>query len=139
MIKFVSNSIEDTENFAKELAKKITPPETILLFGELGAGKTAFTRGFLDGLNYAGRVSSPTFAIMNQYNVKDFTVNHFDLYRIESGEELYEIGFDDFLDGNYINIIEWPDNFLDFMPKDPIVVKLEKTGENTRQIEVEGI
>ncbi len=102
-------SVEETEQFGEMLAKKYPAPHIFCLTGDLGAGKTAMTRGIARGYGFSGRVSSPTFTIMHIYEGVE-TVHHFDLYRIEDEEELDAIGFDGFLREG-ISVIEWPDSF----------------------------
>lgn len=102
---FVSKSIEETENFAASLAGGYPPPYTFLLEGELGAGKTAFARGLARGYGYDKRVSSPTFAIMNVYEGK-VKIHHFDFYRINGEEELFDTGFEPPAE-DAVTIVEW--------------------------------
>lgn len=132
---FRSKSTEDTEKFAASIALKYGVPHTFCLSGELGAGKTAFTRGIARGCGYDGRVSSPTFTIMNIYEGK-IPVHHFDLYRLSDEEELFEIGFDPLADG-VITVVEWFDGFADLFRGNATLVKFTKTeNENERYIEV---
>ena len=94
----------------------IPPGDVVTLDGDLGAGKTAFARGVLRGLGYPGRVTSPTFAIANEYSAPDGTVVHFDLYRILDEEALFELGFEEYLDGTRILLIEWSENAGGLLP-----------------------
>lgn len=136
-MKFISRSEEETEKFASKVAEKFNESPTFLLFGNLGAGKTAFTRGLAKGYGSDVRVSSPTFTLVHEY-IGDKTIYHFDLYRIESEEELFDIGFEDYFKDGTVRVIEWPDNFLSSMPKDAIKVKISYgDNENSRIIEVE--
>ncbi len=108
---YITHSVEETEQFGESLAAKYGAPHIFCLTGDLGAGKTAMTRGIARGYGFSGRVSSPTFTIMHIYEGSE-TVHHFDLYRIEDEDELDAIGFDSFLrDG--VSVIEWPDSFRD--------------------------
>ena len=107
MTTFLSHSTEETEAFAANFAKGLTPPKAICLSGDLGVGKTAFTRGLAKGLGSTDMVSSPTFTIMHQYDGK-YPLYHFDLYRIQEEDELYDIGFEEFL-AEGIAVIEWPE------------------------------
>lgn len=135
IIMFHSKSTEDTEKFAASIALKYGVPHTFCLSGELGAGKTAFTRGIARGCGYDGRVSSPTFTIMNIYEGK-IPVHHFDLYRLSDEEELFGIGFDPLADG-VITVVEWFDGFADLFRGNATLVKFTKTeNENERYIEV---
>lgn len=135
-MKFISKSEAETEHFAEELAKKYQDSPTFLLFGNLGAGKTAFTRGLARGYGSSVRVSSPTFTLVHEYS-GDKKVYHFDLYRIESEEELFDIGFEEYFSENTVRVIEWPDAFLDLMPEDSIEIHITYGDDDaTRVIEV---
>ena len=135
MAAFLSHSSEETEAFAAELAMRLTPPKAVCLYGDLGAGKTAFTRGLARGMGSHDTVSSPTFTIMHRYDGKH-TIYHFDLYRLEEEDELLDIGFEEFLSQG-IAVIEWPDKFRHLMPPDAITVTLAYgESENERLIEV---
>ena len=136
---FVSKSEAETERFAEELAKKYQGSPTFLLFGNLGAGKTAFTRGLAKGYGSNARVASPTFTLVHEYS-GDKTVYHFDLYRLESEEELYDIGFEDYFAEGTVRVIEWPDAFSSLMPLDAIKIHITYgDDDDTRIIEVEEI
>lgn len=113
---FFSNSPEETEAFGAAFAQTLKKGDILAFQGDLGAGKTAFTRGILSGLGYTGRVTSPTFSIVNEYPTKAGTVCHFDMYRILSEDALYDIGWDDYLDGEKILIIEWSENIQNALP-----------------------
>ena len=131
----LSHSPEDTEQFAFNLAAKIKAPRVICLTGDLGAGKTAFTRGFARYFGIEKGVSSPTFIIMHRYMGSE-AINHYDLYRIGDFDELLDIGFEEQIE-NGISIIEWPDNFMEYLPADKLVIKITRTGENERLISME--
>ncbi|MGN1098686.1 MAG: tRNA (adenosine(37)-N6)-threonylcarbamoyltransferase complex ATPase subunit type 1 TsaE [Clostridia bacterium] len=135
-MKYISHSAEETEKIACDIAKNITPPRVLCLIGDLGAGKTAFTRGFARAYGIDKGVSSPTFTLMHRY---DGTVrlNHYDLYRLSDFDELLDIGFEEDIE-NGISLIEWADDFMDFMPSDRIVIRISRTGggDNERIIEV---
>lgn len=136
-MKFISESEEQTELFAKKTAEKYKGSPTFLLFGDLGAGKTAFTRGLTKGYGSDAKVSSPTFTIVHEYPGKT-TVYHFDLYRINDSDELYDIGFFDYFREGTVRVIEWPDAFLDEMPADAVKVKISRTElDGQRMIEIE--
>ena len=134
-MEFISHSPEETEKFAFELASKISSPQVICLSGDLGAGKTAFTRGFARYFGIEKGVSSPTFIIMHRYAGKEI-INHYDLYRIADFDELLDIGFEEQIESG-ISIIEWADNFLEYLPEDKIVIKITHLGENKRMISTE--
>ncbi|MGM9552387.1 MAG: tRNA (adenosine(37)-N6)-threonylcarbamoyltransferase complex ATPase subunit type 1 TsaE [Clostridia bacterium] len=137
-MKFVSKSVEETENFAYNLATKINAPRVICLIGNLGAGKTAFTRGFSRFFGVEKGVASPTFTIQMKYFGKE-VINHYDLYRAEDYDELCDIGFEDEIEEG-ISLIEWPNKFMEYLPADKIVVRIEYTeNEGEREITVEGL
>ncbi len=136
MRKFITSSAEETEAVAEKLAGTLKGNEIIAMFGGLGAGKTAFTRGLARGLGICEGVSSPTFALVNEYNGK-FNLYHFDMYRVSSWDDLYSTGFFDYLD-NGIMIIEWSENIREFLPQNHITVTISPLDENTREIIIEG-
>lgn len=113
----ISHSPEETEEIGARFARTLRPGDVVALEGELGAGKTAFVRGVLRGFGYTGRVTSPTFAIANEYETENAVVVHCDMYRILSPEALYEIGFEDYLDGRRILLIEWSENIRFALPE----------------------
>lgn len=138
MFRVVSKSVADTEKLGERLASVLQGTEEIALFGDLGAGKTAFTRGICKGLGIIDEVSSPTFALVNAYNGK-FAVYHFDMYRITSVDDLFAIGFYDYI-GNAILIIEWSENIASELEKSAIRIRILKTeDENERIFEIEGM
>ncbi len=136
MQKFITSSAEETEAVAENFARTLKGTEVIAMFGGMGAGKTAFTRGLARGLGIDEGVSSPTFALVNEYNGK-FNVYHFDMYRVGSWDDLYSTGFFDYQD-NGIMIIEWSENIEEFLPENHITVKIDILDENTRKIIIEG-
>lgn len=137
-MKFISHSVEETENFAYSLAEKVSSPCVICLIGNLGAGKTAFTRGFSRFFGIEKGVASPTFTILMRYSGTQ-EINHYDLYRAEDYDELCDIGFEDQIDEG-ISLIEWPDKFLEYLPQEKIIVRIEYTdNEGEREITVEGL
>lgn len=121
MTEYLSHSPEDTEKIGAEFAKTLKKGDIIAFTGDLGAGKTAFSRGVLYGLGYTGRVTSPTFAIANEYHTPSCDVVHFDMYRILDYEALYELGFEEYLDSNRIILIEWSENISDILPSHKLV------------------
>ena len=135
---YLSKSVEETERFAENFSKHLTGNEIIAMYGGLGAGKTAFTRGLARGLEVEDSVSSPTFAIVNEYSGV-YPLYHFDMYRIENWNDLESIGFFDYID-NGIVVIEWSENIEGALPSDVIKVYIDKTdNENERLIKIEGI
>ena len=116
MMEYHSNSPKETENIAKAFAKNLKPGDVVTLDGDLGAGKTAFTQGLAKGLGVEDYVSSPTFTIVNCYEGK-YPLYHFDVYRIEDSDEMYEIGFDEYVGTDGIAVIEWAEKIKDILPE----------------------
>ncbi len=108
-MEFISNSISDTQQIAAKFAESLTKGDILTLKGDLGAGKTAFTAGLLQGLGLKNSVSSPTFTIVNEYLNGEIPLYHFDLYRLSDEEDLYNIGIDEYLYGDGICVFEWPE------------------------------
>lgn len=134
---FLSNSAIETENLARKFASKLKGNEVIAFYGDLGAGKTAFTRGVADFFGLKDEVSSPTFALVNEYSSEKAKIYHFDMYRINTLEDLESTGFFDYL-GRGIILVEWSENIKEYLPEDLIEIKISKTGENSRGIEIIG-
>ena len=135
MKKYISNSVEDANKIAKEFARTIEPGQIVLLVGDLGAGKTAFVKGVVKALHGdPDQVTSPTFTIVNEYSLDDFPIYHFDLYRLENPNELYNIGFEEYFYGSGVCFIEWPERASDFFDDSVIVVNIKKLGDNKREI-----
>lgn len=133
---YISHSYEDTLKIGEGLAKSLKGTEVIALFGGLGMGKTALTTGIARGLGSNDSVSSPTFALVNEYHGK-YNVYHFDMYRISSWDDLYSIGFFDYLDTGVL-VIEWSENIENALPPEYIRITMEKgNDENERIITVE--
>lgn len=132
---FISHSAEETEEIAEELAKSLSAGSIILYEGDLGAGKTTFTKGIAKALGISEVVTSPTFALVNEYYGK-FPLFHFDLYRISNADDLYAIGFFDYLDRGGIIAAEWSENIpeLEQELKNAIKVRIEKLSDNERRI-----
>lgn len=132
---YISSSPQQTEEFAFHLAETLTGGEVIAFTGDLGAGKTCFTRGLAKGLGFSGSVTSPTFALVNEYIGGKYPLYHFDMYRISSWDDLYSTGFFDYLD-NGIIAAEWSENIAAALPENTIFVDIEKLNEDTRKITV---
>ena len=137
MTEYITHSETETEELGARLGAVLTGAEVVALFGDLGAGKTAFTRGLCRALGVADAVSSPTFAIVNAYRGR-FPVYHFDMYRITSVDDLFAIGFYDYLDTGVL-VIEWSENIESELGPDAIRVRISKTDdENERIFAIEG-
>ena len=136
-MEFITNSPEQTEAVGAALGKAL-PAGTILAYrGDLGAGKTAFTRGLARGLGYGEPVTSPTYTIVNEYLGGRLPLFHFDMYRLGSSDDLWDIGWEDYLERGGICAVEWSENVDDAM-ENAIYVTIYKTGENSRRIVIEG-
>lgn len=134
----ISRSTEDTEKIGELIAKKLFGSEVIALFGGLGMGKTAFTRGLCRGLGVNDGVSSPTFALVNEYHGK-YNIYHFDMYRVTSWDDLYSTGFFDYLD-NGVLVIEWSENIEGALPENAIRINISKgESDDERTFEIEGV
>jgi tRNA threonylcarbamoyladenosine biosynthesis protein TsaE len=138
MTETVTHSAAETEAFAEELGKRLKPGDIIAFRGELGAGKTAFTRGLARGMGLdAGEVSSPTFALLNIYKNAKTELRHFDMYRVTTLDALYSTGFYDYLDDTGVLAIEWSENIAEELPENTVTVTIETLDENTRRITVD--
>ena len=122
---------------AEALGKILKPGTVVAYEGDLGAGKTAFTRGLARGLGATDMVTSPTYTIVNEYLSGRLPLFHFDMYRLESSDDLWDIGWEDYLDRGGVCAVEWSENVADALGN-PVRVRIEKTGEDTRRIIIEG-
>ena len=139
-MKFISNSENDTKNIAETIAEKLKPNDFIALFGGMGMGKTTFTRHLAKALGYTGEVSSPTFAIINEYNGGRLPIYHFDMYRIETFDDLYSTNYFEYCEMGGICICEWSENIENVLPDDYIKITISKgENENSRIFEVNGL
>ena len=138
-MQFVSHSTQETEQFGEEVAKSLRGGDVLAFTGSLGMGKNAFTRGLARGLGCRGRVTSPTFTIVNEYDGKT-PLFHFDMYRLGSSDELFDIGWDDYLARGGVCAVEWSERVSDALPDDTIYVDIARgeEDENTRTITVTG-
>ena len=134
---FETNSPEETEALGQALAASLKPGAVIAYEGDLGAGKTAFTRGIAKGLGAADRVTSPTYTIVNEYLSGRLPLFHFDMYRLASSDELWDIGWEDYLERGGVCAVEWSENVEDAL-EGAIRVRIEKTAEDSRKITIEG-
>ena len=138
MISFVSHSPRETEQLAERIAKSVSGSTVIALFGGLGMGKTTFASGFARGLEISDPVSSPTFALVNEYHGKK-DMYHFDMYRIESWEDLYSTGFFDYYDAGQIIVCEWSENIENALPENTIRISIKRgSSDSDRIIEIDG-
>ena len=136
-MEWITHSPEETEAVAEALAKALQPGTVLAYEGDLGAGKTAFTRGLARGLGATEMVTSPTYTIVNEYLSGRMPLFHFDMYRLSSSDDLWDIGWEDYLERNGVCAVEWSENVADAM-ENAITVRIEKLGEETRRIIVKG-
>ena len=134
---YYTKSAGETEALGEKLAQLLKPGTVIAFRGDLGAGKTAFTRGLARGLGASDRVTSPTYTIVNEYLGGKMPLFHFDMYRLGSSDELFDIGWEDYLERGGVCAVEWSENVEDAM-EDALSVCIEKLGENERKITIEG-
>ena len=132
MAKFISKSREETETFACAYAKNLKGGDVVLLDGDMGAGKTVFSKGVAKGLGITDEVTSPTYAYMNDYDGRLF---HYDCYRIESVEQAENLGLADYFYAGGICLVEWSQNIAPLLPKTVKRVRICKLGDNEREIE----
>ena len=136
-MQYISNSPQETEAIGFALGQILNAGSIVAYRGDLGAGKTAFTRGLARGLGYADAVTSPTYTIVNEYLGGRRPLFHFDMYRLHSSDDLWGIGWDDYLDRNGVCAVEWSENVADAM-EDAVFVTIEKIGDESRRITIEG-
>ena len=136
-MEFITNCPEETEALGQRLGQILTAGAVVAYRGNLGAGKTAFTRGLARGLGYSQPVTSPTYTVVNEYLGGRLPLFHFDMYRLGSADDLFDIGWDDYLERGGVCAVEWSENVAEAM-EDPVTVIIEKLGENTRRIIIEG-
>jgi len=138
-MKFTTFSAEETENVGRKLAGQMRPGDVLAYYGELGAGKTAFTRGLAAGLGVREQVTSPTYTIVNEYTSGRLALFHFDMYRLGSSDELFDIGWEDYLARGGVCCVEWSENVADAL-EDAIRVEIGKddSDPNRRNITITG-
>lgn len=138
-MEYVSNSCSDTEKIAYDFSQKLKSGDVVCMYGEMGVGKTAFVRGLARGLDIIEPITSPTFTIVNEYSGR-LTLYHFDVYRIDDPDEMYEIGYDEYIDGDGVSVIEWPQLIDDILPHKRYNVAISKNydmGDDFRKITIE--
>lgn len=137
---YVSHSEAETEALGRRLAAVLAPGAVVAYRGDLGMGKTAFTRGLARGLGYEGRVTSPTFTIVNEYEGGGLPLFHFDMYRLGSADELFHIGWEDYLARGGICAVEWSENVAEALEPDAVRVSIVRgDGDSDRMITIEGV
>lgn len=136
-MEFTINNVEDTVEIGKQLGERVRPGDIICINGDLGTGKTHFTKGIALGLGVSENITSPTFTIVNEYESGRLKLYHFDVYRVNDPDEIDNIGFDEYIFSNGVSVIEWSNYIDELIPKDYIdinISKLPKSGENYRKI-----
>ena len=138
MATFFSNNEAETEELGARLSARLPDGAIVAMYGDLGAGKTAFVRGMARGMGLDCRVSSPTFTIVNEY-LGQRELIHFDMYRLSGADELFEIGWEDYLNRGAVCAVEWSEKVQDAFFGDEITVTIEKLGDTRRKITIEGV
>ena len=136
-MEIITNSERETEQLGERLAQKLPDGAVVAMYGDLGAGKTAFVRGMARGMGIDMRVSSPTFTIVNEY-LGERELFHFDMYRLGSADELFDIGWEDYLGRGGVCVVEWSENVAEAFDGSEIKVEITKLSETSRKIEIEG-
>ena len=138
-MEYITNSEKETETIGEQFGRRVKDGTVVAMYGDLGAGKTAFVRGMARGMGIDARVASPTFTIVNEYDGKT-PLFHFDMYRLGSSDELFDIGWDDYLARGGVCAVEWSERVSDALPDDTIYVDIARgeEDENTRTITVTG-
>ena len=136
-MEIMTHSPVQTEAVGEALGKRLQPGSVVAYRGDLGAGKTAFTRGLARGLGAAENVTSPTYTIVNEYLSGRMPLFHFDMYRLSSSDDLFDIGWEDYLERGGVCAVEWSENVADAM-ENAVLVTIEKCGEDSRRITIEG-
>lgn len=139
MLEVKTESVKETADLGYRLGAVLRPGDIVCLSGNLGTGKTAFTSGIAAALGIDGYITSPTFTIVNEYK-GTIPLYHFDVYRITDPEEMFEIGFEEYLEGNGVTVIEWPEQISDILPQEVVWIEIKKDlvhGVDTRIISID--
>ena len=136
-MEYTTNAPEETEALGEKLGKLLRPGTVLAYLGDLGAGKTAFTRGLARGLGCRETVTSPTYTIVNEYLGGRLPLFHFDMYRLASSDDLWDIGWEDYLDRQGVCAVEWSENVPEAMTG-ALTVRIEKLGDTVRRITIDG-
>ena len=133
-----THSADETQALGARLAARLQPGDVLAYYGDLGAGKTALTRGIAQGLGVQDCVTSPTYTIVNEYLSGRLPLFHFDMYRLSSSEELFDIGWEDYLARGGVCAVEWSENVADALPENTVRVRIDLDGDTGRRITIEG-
>ncbi len=134
-LSFFTKHFEETALLGEKLAKIVSPGDLIFLQGDLGSGKTTYMRGFLRGLDFMGKVKSPSYTLLEQYCLR-LTINHFDLYRFKDQNEWEDAGFNEFMNNTHVNVIEWPEKAINVIPQSDLTVGFSYKNEDSRNISI---
>lgn len=134
---FISDSPQKTQKIASSLAETLNGGEVIAFYGDLGMGKTCFVTGLAEGLGFSGEVSSPTFAIINEYLGGRLNLYHFDMYRVTGWDDLYSTGYFEYMESGGVLAVEWSENIESALPDNTIRVTIKRMDENTRKITID--
>ncbi len=134
---YISNSPAETKKIAADLASTLSGGEVIAFYGDLGQGKTCFVTGLAEGLGFNGEVSSPTFAIINEYIGGKFDLYHFDMYRVSGWDDLYSTGYFEYMESGGVLAVEWSENIENALPDNTIKVTIKRLDETSRKIVIE--
>lgn len=140
-MKHISNSYDETVKIASDFAETLKAGDVLCLYGDLGVGKTAFVQGLAKGLKIEEFVTSPTFTIVNEYE-GTLPLYHFDVYRIADSDEMYEVGYDDYIYGEGVSVIEWSELIRDILPQNRYDITISKNiekGEDYREIDIKEV
>lgn len=132
-MEYISNTVADTHNLARRLGALVVPGTVLVLAGPLGAGKTSFVQGLAKGMGVQGIVNSPTFTIIKEYSGR-LPLYHFDFYRLQASEELWELGFDEYLRGGGVCALEWGERFMELLPRDHLQIAIDYRGALRRRL-----
>lgn len=139
-MEFIVNTLEDTMSIGKQIGKLAGKGDIICLTGDLGTGKTHMSKGIAEGLGIDEHITSPTFNIVNEYHSGRLTLYHFDVYRVNDPDEIYAIGFDEYIFGEGVSLIEWANYIEELIPNEYLYINIKKMpekGENFRKITIE--
>lgn len=139
-MELIVNSVEETLEIGRKIGEKANSGDIFCLIGDLGTGKTHITKGIAKGLNVSDNITSPTFNIVNEYDSGRLKLYHFDVYRVNDPDEIYAIGFDEYIFSDGVSIIEWANYIGELIPEEYLLIKIEKQlhlGDNVRKIILE--
>lgn len=139
-VRLVSQSFENTRKIGKRLAKQAAGGDILCFFGDLGSGKTTMIKGLAAGLGaFDEEVTSPTFVLLNVYDELKWPVYHFDLYRLETTDELFDLGYEEFFYGDGVTVVEWSERLGRLLPKERLEIHLEHKGDDQREIRLKAV